>query len=224
MVPCTTISTSYAIPLHRPACVARKTSVQELDKAQEEDEACEDVQLLSVSAVNRPSIALQQLGCVRHTVDGDGNCLFYAIAHQAGLIKQGCHGDRSVADQLRTLALICMQKYPDVRVEDGITLCQWEQKKFHIVQRTQWGGDLEIRLLAIGIKREIVVITASGNDVTSARRFSCHPSPIPKMRGGIFIPVDVAELSTQLKYYNPHPLLIIYNGINHYDSAIFINN
>ena len=114
----------------------RETSVQETDKAQEEGE---DVQLLSVSAVNRPSIALQQLGCVRHTVDGDGNCLFYAIAHQAGLIEQGCHGDRSVADQLRTLALICMQKYPDVRVEDGITLCQWEQKKLHIVQHTQWG-------------------------------------------------------------------------------------
>ena len=49
-------------------------SVQEKDKAQEEDEAGEDVQLLSVSSVNTPSIDLQQLGCVRHTVDGDGNC------------------------------------------------------------------------------------------------------------------------------------------------------
>ena len=81
---------------------------------------------MSVSTVNRPSIDLQQLDCVHHTVDGDGNCLFYAIAHQAGLIEQGCHGDPSVADQLRTLALICMQKYPDVRIEDGLTLCQRE--------------------------------------------------------------------------------------------------
>ena len=186
VVACTIISTSSldAIPLYIAARVAREMSVQEIDKAQEEDEAGEDIQLLSVSAVNRPSIGLQQLGCVRHTVDGDGNCLFYAIAHQAGLIEQGCHGDHSVADQLRTLALICMQKYPDVRVEDGMTLCQWEQKKLHIVQCAQWGGDLEICLLAIGIQREIV-ITASGNDFTSARRFPCHPPPIPKMRGGI---------------------------------------
>lgn len=116
-----------------------------------------------------------------------------------------------------------MQKYSDVRVEDGMTLYQWEQKKVHIVRHAQW-GDLEIRLLVIGTQREIVVITASGNDFTSARRFPCHPPPIPKMRGGIFIPVDVAELSAQWKSYNPRPLLIIYNGINHYDSAIFINN
>ena len=94
---------------------------------------------LSGNTIIPQSIDLQQLGCVRHTIDGDGNCLFCAIAHQAGLIEQGCHGDHSVADQLRTLALICMQKHPDVRVEDGMTLCQWEQKKLHIVQHAQWG-------------------------------------------------------------------------------------
>ena len=41
---------------------------------------------VKISAVDKPSIDLQQLGCVRHTVDGDGNCLCYAIAHQACLI------------------------------------------------------------------------------------------------------------------------------------------
>ena len=75
-----------AIPLCRTTCVARETVVREKEKAQEEDEAGEDVQLLSVSVGKRSSIDLQQLGCVRHTVNGDGNCLFYAITHQAGLI------------------------------------------------------------------------------------------------------------------------------------------
>jgi len=70
-------------------------------------------------------------------------------------------------------------------------------KQLQIVQHAQWGGDLEIRLLTIAIEREVVVISGSGNNFTSAQRFPCHPPPIPKMRGGIFIPVDVTELAAQ---------------------------
>jgi len=217
VVSCTAISTSSmdAISLPTTVCVATKSTVLE------ENEGGEDPEILSVSLVRKPSIELEQLGCIRHTVYGDGNCLFYAIAHQAGLIEQNCRGDHSVADQLRTLALNCMLKYPDVRLEDGMTSSQWEQKKLQVVQCAQWGGDVEIRLIAIGIQRDIFVITGSGKKFTFARKFPCHPPPLPKMRGGIFIPVNVAELSTQWKHYNPHPLLIIYNNINHYDSVIF---
>ena len=56
---------------------------------------------------------------------------------------------------------------------------------------------------------------------TCARRFLCHPPPVPKMRGGIFIPVDITELINQWKEHVPSPLLIIYNGINHDDSTTF---
>ena len=122
------------------------------------------------------------------------------------------------------LALLCMHKYPDVRLEDGISQCQWEQKKLRIVQPNEWGGDLELHLLAIAIGKEIVVVTGSDNKFTSARRFPCHPPPIPKMRGGIFIPVDISQLSSHWKDYKPLPLLIIYNGINHYDSTIFMDS
>jgi len=52
--------------------------------------------------------------------------------------------------------------------------------------------------------------------------FLVTPRPIPKMRGGIFIPVNVAELSSQWKFYDPRPLLIVYSGINHYASTTFI--
>lgn len=103
-----------------------------------------------------------------------------------------------------------------------MSLHQWEQKKLCILQPSEWGGDLEARLLAIGIGREIVVITGSGETYTFARRFLCHPPPVPKMRGGIFIPVDIRELPIQWKQYKPSPLLIIYNGTNHYDSTTFL--
>ena len=113
-----------------------------------------------------------------------------------------------------------MEDFPDVRLEDGTTQTQWETKKARILQ-SEWGGDLEIRVLAIAIGRQIIVVTGSGNTFTSARRFPCCPPPAPKMRGGIFIPVNVTELYKEWKNYKPSPLLIIYNGVNHYDSTIF---
>lgn len=75
-----------------------------------------------------PSV-LQKLHFRRHTVNGDGNCSYHAIAHQAGFIGHDCHGDTLVAQQLRMLALNYMQQYPAVRVEDGISVLQWEKKK-----------------------------------------------------------------------------------------------
>ena len=100
------------------------------------------------------------------------------------------------------LALHCMHKYLDVRIEDGASMGGEK------VRSTEWGGDVEVRLLAIAIGREIVV-TGSGDTFTSARKFPCQ-------RGGIFIPIEITELFAQWKNYKPSPLLIIYNGINHY--------
>ena len=150
--------------------------------------------------------------------------MYYAVAYQAGYLEHSSHGDNFVGKQLRMLALIIMQKYPDVRTEDGINISQhqWEQRKLCILQPSEWGSDLEVRLLAIGIGREIVVITGSGDSYTCAQRFLCHPPPVPKMRGGIFIPIDITELPSQWKQYKPSPLLIIYNGTNHYDSTTFL--
>ena len=90
-----------------------------------------------------------------------------------------------------------------------------------ILQQSEWGGDLEVCLLAIAIGRDVVVITGS-NDFKYARKFPCNLPPLPKMRGGIFIPVEITELLNQWEQYKPLPLLILYNGINHYDSIISI--
>ena len=50
--------------------------------------------------------------------------------------------------------------------------------------------------------------------------FPCEAPPVPKIRGGIFIPLTAHELCTKWKSMNPTPLLLIYNGCNHYNSTI----
>ena len=96
-------------------------------------------------------------------------------------------------------------------------------KKSRILQLSEWGGDLEVRLLAITIGREIVVVTGCRGMFTSARKFPCKTPPVPKMRGGIFIPIEIAELCVQWNNYEPIPFLIVYNGVNHYDSTVCIS-
>ena len=96
-----------------------------------DSEASDDVEILSVS--NVPSLTshmnvLQQLHYRKHEVSGDGNCLYYAVAHQAGYIGHSSRGDIFMGKQLRMLALMTMQKYPGVRIEDGLLQHQWEQK------------------------------------------------------------------------------------------------
>jgi len=55
-----------------------------------------------------------------------------------------------------------------------------------MVDPTKWGGDMEVRLLAIALHRNIIVITAN-SDGSYARRFPCGPPPLPKISGCIFV-------------------------------------
>ena len=58
-----------------------------------------------------------------------------------------------------------MTKHPGViEEEDGLSLVQWLQKTVLVTDPSSWGGDLELRLLAIGLSRDIVVITVAEND------------------------------------------------------------
>ena len=93
-----------------------------LEKLEPGDEVMADKGFISL---------LQQLQCAQHKVISEGNCLYYAVAHQAGFIARTCHGDASISQQLRMLALLCMNKYPDVRLEDGISLSVGAQKTVH---------------------------------------------------------------------------------------------
>ena len=104
---------------------------------------------------------MQELHVKCYLVSGDGSCLYHAVAHQAGFISKSSRGDKNISGQLRQLAVSMMVKYPDIRAEDGLTITQWLQKKIVVLDPAEWGGDLELRLLAIGLKRDIVVIIAS---------------------------------------------------------------
>jgi len=182
----------------------------------------DNVEITSVTksySVTLKSI-LQQLNVSKHSVTGDGSCLYHAIAHQAGFINRNSRGDKIVSGFLRQVVLKMMTEYPDVRLEDGLSIAQWLQKKQATLDPAQWGGDLEVRLLAIGLKRDVVVLTAAHDGSTYARQFPSQPPPISRMRGGIFIPLSSSELCGQWKSLDPTPLLIIYNGHSHYDSTV----
>jgi len=165
---------------------------------------------------------LQTLSVRKHSVIGDGSCLYHAIAHQAGLISKESRGDNTISMLLRQTASRIMTEHPVVRLEDGLSPLQWLQKKQTILDPAEWGGDLELRLLAIGLKRDIVVITDVHNGSTYARQFPSKPPPIPKMRGGIFVPWTSVELCSQWTSIEPTPLLLIYNGHSHYDSTCVV--
>jgi len=182
-----------------------------------------DVQITGESQASTVSIqmVLQHLNLRKHPIKGDGDCLYHSVAHQAGLVAQLSKGDEYISQQLRKVALSTMLNHADVRTESRLSVNQWKQKQQEIVKSGTWGGDTELRLLAIGIQRDIVVITAqTGHGCAFARRFIHQPPPVPKMRGGVFIPLSASELCTQWNTTTPLPLLIIYNGRNHFDSTV----
>ena len=100
-------------------------------------EACDDVEVLSISTVHNLALhmnILQQLNYKKHDVRGDGNCLYYAVAHQAGYIALSARGDIFIGQQMRMLVLTTMQTHPGVRIEDGLSQHQCEQKKQQILK------------------------------------------------------------------------------------------
>jgi len=59
---------------------------------------------------------------------------------------------------------------------------------------SEWDGDIELKLMAVDLKREIIVITDSNLGDVFAHKYPHQPPPIPKMKGGIFISVTSDEL------------------------------
>ena len=72
------------------------------------------------------------------------------------------------------------------------------------MMQKRWGSDLEVRLLAIGLKRDIVILTAVHDSNSYAHRYPCEPPSIPKMGGGIFIPWFTNELCEKWEPLNPY--------------------
>ena len=118
-------------------------------------------------------------------VKGDGSCLYHAVAHQAGLISASCQGDTSISMRLRKIALAMMRKYPQVREEDVMSKLQCFQNQQDILQPNHWGGDLELRLLALGLHRNIIAVTASigVQHATHVCKFPFEPHHYQELEG-----------------------------------------
>ena len=163
---------------------------------------------------------MQKLHVVKHVVNGDGGCLYHAVAHQAGFITKCCKGNEKISLHLRKVAVDSMLKYPSVCSETGLSKLQWLGKQFEILKPDTWGGDLELRLLAIGLQRDIIVVTATTDGSTFGRKYPSQPPPVDKMSGGVFLPLNTETICKQWQHWKPTPLLIIFNGTNHYDSTL----
>ena len=74
---------------------------------------------------------LKQLKLKEHVIRSDGSCLhvYHAIAHQAGFIERASKGNSMICNHLRCLVVKTMTEHPGVRLEDGLSLTQWYERK-----------------------------------------------------------------------------------------------
>jgi len=115
-------------------------------------------------------------------------------------------------EHLRHLVLLTMLNYPAVRLESVLSEEEWLVKQKKVVQSANWGGDVEVQLMSMGLKRNIIsqfITTYSKNE-----------------GGGVFLPLTYDDKrSTKDLLYNSS--YVIYNGCNHYDSTVhwkFVSN
>ena len=160
--------------------------------------ASADLQLMTVYSkplmcVNNLQALLKHLGLKKHSVKADGNCLYHAVAHQAELITKCSTGDELVSRHLRHLVFLTMVTYSNVRLETSMSPTEWLEKQKQVLTPEKWGGDFELRLMAIGLKRDIIVITDSTTGSAFGRRFPKEPPPVEKMKGGCFCAVNIAR-------------------------------
>ena len=105
-------------------------------------EACTNPQPVSLQTV------LEHLRLTKHQVKGDDSCLYHAVAHQAKLTTFSTD-DNVVSTHLRRLTLLPMLNYPEVQLENNLSQQAWLDKQQHVLNKDEWGGDVELRLMAI---------------------------------------------------------------------------
>ena len=132
-----------------------------------------DVQILAVRKTDSLSLTsvMQQLHVVKHVVKGDGSCLYHAVAHKARFISRSSQGSENISLYLRKVVVDTMSQHSSVRQEIDMSNLQWVHNQLETLKPSSWGGDLEVRLLAIGLQRDVVVVTATTNGFTFAHKY-----------------------------------------------------
>jgi len=67
-------------------------------------------------------VVLKNLNFARHSVNGDGSCLYHSVAQQAGFITKTSCGDKVVSNHLRQVVYKMMNEHPCVRLEEGLSV------------------------------------------------------------------------------------------------------
>ena len=81
----------------------------------------------------------------------------------------------------------------------------------------EWGGDLEIQLMAIDFKKEVTIITDSTVGNVFAWKYPYQLLPVSKMKGGLYTPLTCDELCAQYDSLPSRDSLVVV--CNHYDST-----
>ena len=82
---------------------------------------------------------------------------YHAVAHQAGFISRSSQANESISLYFRKVVVETMLKLSSVCLEIGMSNLQWLHKQLEILKPSTWGGDLEVRLLAIGLQRVLLL-------------------------------------------------------------------
>ena len=77
-----------------------------------------------------------------------------------------------------------MLSYPAIQLECSLSDKDWKAKQQQVLTTSEWGGYIELQLMAFGLKRDILVITDSSVGSVFARKFPYQPPPVPKMKKG----------------------------------------
>ena len=74
--------------------------------------------------------------------------------------------------------------------------------------------------MAIGLKKEVIVLIDSTVENVSARKYPYQPPSVSIMKGEVFIPLTCGKLYAQYDSFSCHnSLVLLYNGRNHFDST-----
>lgn len=150
--------------------------------------------------------------------------MYNAVAHQLGKIGRYETGNQAVSDELRQLTARMARQHPEVRLEDGILYQdgkEWE-RRIAEMEGTGWASEIELRLLAIGLKRDIIVLVTKASQLTGQFRKVSHL--LPEFTGGMelgtsmFLSKD--DVCSHWIGSTERPLIILMNGVDHYDSTI----
>lgn len=113
-----------------------------------------------------------------------------------------------------------MDRHPGLQRIENLSPVAWAERRQLILRPSSWGAALELRLLALGLAHDIVVLTGGSSAIAGARIFPCTAHTATRhMAGGHFEVQSLNDIAHRYHDCDPRPYFIIFNGRDHYDST-----